>query len=396
MTGRVSRSGAREGWQKALLIRRALEKPDELSFYLTLAPEGTELATLVQVAGTRWTIEACFEAAKGEVGLDEYEVRSWTGWHRPVTLAMLAHAYLAVVRQHAIRGRGPRPRGRLAAPYGSRGAPAHLASRLGTAARSRSHPRLVGLATPTPAARQAITLDPQNQNSSTPAVELSSNSVVGPRMAVSLGVELSNRFVDGAVEVIRTVERLMSKVMPLQVAPETLDVVQLRSIFRQPLDPEPVGALGERGAACLAGVDRAVVEDQNEGLDRDASLGPIAPVDLLQESDEVRASFGPAGVNNEVATRPVEHAEHRHFGALARRRNAQVGPFLGPDMRQIGMGERFGLVREQKHDVTRLGLRFEQRPAQARPVHRVPVLATFQGVAGPSPAESPLFPQHDG
>jgi hypothetical protein len=154
------------------LIRRSLEKPDELTFYLTLAPEGTERATLVQVAGTRWTIEACFEAAKGEVGLDEYEVRSWTGWHRHVTLAMLAHAYLAVVRQHAIRGRGPRPRGRLAAPYGSRGAPAHLASRLGKAARSRSHPRLVGLATTTPAARQTITLDPQNQNSSTPAVVL--------------------------------------------------------------------------------------------------------------------------------------------------------------------------------------------------------------------------------
>src|SRR4051812_14722156 len=72
---------------------------------------------------------------KGEVGLDEYEVRSWTGWHRHVTLALLAHAYLAVVRQHAIRGRGPRPRGRLAAPYGSRGAPAPLASRLGKAAR---------------------------------------------------------------------------------------------------------------------------------------------------------------------------------------------------------------------------------------------------------------------
>src|SRR3954447_12600412 len=83
---------------------------------------------------------------------------------------------------------------------------------------------------------------------------LSSNSVVGQRMAVSLGVERSNRFVDGAVEVIRTVERLMSEVMPLQVAPETLDIVQLRSIFRQPLDGEPVGARGERGAACLAGV----------------------------------------------------------------------------------------------------------------------------------------------
>src|SRR5215211_3814006 len=95
---------------------------------------------------------------------------------------------------------------------------------------------------------------------------LSSDSVVGPRMAVSLGVERSNRFVDGAVEVIRTVERLMCEVMPLQVAPETLDIVQLRSIFRQPLDGEPVGARGERGAACLAGVDRAVVEDEHEGL----------------------------------------------------------------------------------------------------------------------------------
>ena len=62
----------------------------------------------MRVAGTRWTIEACFEAAKGEVGLDEYEVRSWTGWHRHVTLAMLAHAYLAAVREGG--GRGERRR----------------------------------------------------------------------------------------------------------------------------------------------------------------------------------------------------------------------------------------------------------------------------------------------
>src|SRR4051812_24834472 len=87
----------------------------------------------------------------------------------------------------------------------------------------------------------------------TAATRLSSNSVVGQRMAVSLGVELSNRFVDGAVEIVRAGERLMSEVMPLQVAPEILDIVQLRSIFRQPLDGEPVCALGERGAACLAG-----------------------------------------------------------------------------------------------------------------------------------------------
>ena len=60
----------------------------EFTFYLTLSPNETALAELVRVAGARWTIEACFEAAKGEVGLDRCEVRSWTGRHRHITLAM--------------------------------------------------------------------------------------------------------------------------------------------------------------------------------------------------------------------------------------------------------------------------------------------------------------------
>jgi SRSO17 transposase len=102
------RAGTRTatGWQKGLLIRRKIGKPAEFTFYLTLAPAATPLAELVRVAGTRWTIEACFEAAKGEVGLDQYEVRSWTGWHRHITLAMLAHAYLAVIRKAAVGGTG--------------------------------------------------------------------------------------------------------------------------------------------------------------------------------------------------------------------------------------------------------------------------------------------------
>ena len=87
-----------------LLVRRSPAEPGELAYHLTRAPEGTTLARLVRVAGTRWTIESCFEAAKGEVGLDEYEVRSWTGWHRHVTLAMLAHAYLAALRKAALGG----------------------------------------------------------------------------------------------------------------------------------------------------------------------------------------------------------------------------------------------------------------------------------------------------
>ena len=71
---------AAPGWEKGLLLRRSVTQPDELAFYLTHATDGTALADLVRVAGTRWTIEACFEAAKGEVGLDQYEVRSWAGW----------------------------------------------------------------------------------------------------------------------------------------------------------------------------------------------------------------------------------------------------------------------------------------------------------------------------
>jgi len=110
--------GAAPGWRMGLLIRRSPAEPDDLAYYLTHAPEPTTLAQLVRIAGTRWAIESCFEAAKGEVGLDEYEVRSWTGWHRHITLAMLAHAYLAVLRKAALGGRGrARPRRRAAAPH---------------------------------------------------------------------------------------------------------------------------------------------------------------------------------------------------------------------------------------------------------------------------------------
>jgi len=85
-----------------LLARRSIAKPGELSYYVCFGPAGTSLEELVRVAGTRWAIEECFEEAKGEVGLDQYEVRRWDGWYRHITLAMLAYAYLAVIRQHAL------------------------------------------------------------------------------------------------------------------------------------------------------------------------------------------------------------------------------------------------------------------------------------------------------
>jgi len=85
------------GW----LVRRSLADPTELAFYYTYAPRETPLAKLVAVAGCRWAIEEGFEQAKQETGLDEYEVRSWIGWHRHVTLSLLAHATLAAIRARA-------------------------------------------------------------------------------------------------------------------------------------------------------------------------------------------------------------------------------------------------------------------------------------------------------
>ena len=85
-----------------LLARRSIAKPGELAYYVCFGPAGTTLEELVRVAGTRWAIEECFEEAKGQVGLDQYEVRRWNGWYRHITLAMLAHAYLMVIRHHAM------------------------------------------------------------------------------------------------------------------------------------------------------------------------------------------------------------------------------------------------------------------------------------------------------
>lgn len=90
-----------EGWQRWLLVRRSLDDATDLAAFVCCAPAATPLEKLVQVAGSRWHIEIAFEEAKGEVGLDHYEVRSFVGWYRHITLACLAHALLVVVRARA-------------------------------------------------------------------------------------------------------------------------------------------------------------------------------------------------------------------------------------------------------------------------------------------------------
>ena len=82
------------------LVRRSINDPEDVAYFYTYAPKRTTLKKIVSIAGSRWAIEECFEQAKQEAGLDEYEVRSWVGWHRHITLSMLAHATLAVIRSH--------------------------------------------------------------------------------------------------------------------------------------------------------------------------------------------------------------------------------------------------------------------------------------------------------
>jgi len=97
----------RPGWPGRgfwLLARRRL--PDgELAFYACFGPARTTLAELVGVAGIRGAVEECFQAGKGQVGLDHYQVRRYDAWYRHTTLALVAQAFLAAVRAQAARNR---------------------------------------------------------------------------------------------------------------------------------------------------------------------------------------------------------------------------------------------------------------------------------------------------
>jgi len=88
------------------MVRRSIDD-GELAFYHCYNPGHAGFGELVNVAGARWPIEECFGAAKNEVGLDEYQVRKYDAWHRHITLAMLAHSFLAITAHHA-KKRGPK------------------------------------------------------------------------------------------------------------------------------------------------------------------------------------------------------------------------------------------------------------------------------------------------
>lgn len=95
-------SGQQSGWSRWLLVRRSLSDPTQLAYFMVFAPNGTSVPEAVRVAGARWSIEMGFEITKNELGLDHYEVRSWQAWYRHVTLVLLAHAVLSVIRAQAL------------------------------------------------------------------------------------------------------------------------------------------------------------------------------------------------------------------------------------------------------------------------------------------------------
>ncbi len=146
-------------WRRWLLIRKGLDDREELAYYVAAGPARTPLTRLARVAGARWSVEGAFEAAKQEAGLADYEVRSWTGWHRHVTLSLLAHAVLAAVRRLA--DGPPKKVGRRAGADrgdGAGGAPAAGPPAVGPPAGGRGGPGLVGVAEGPPGVRQTMPL----------------------------------------------------------------------------------------------------------------------------------------------------------------------------------------------------------------------------------------------
>lgn len=79
-----------EGWQAWVVVRRSISNPTEVVYHRVCAPKKTTLQQIVDVAGQRWKVEEAIERGKGDCGLDQYEVRSWTGWYRHVTLSLVA------------------------------------------------------------------------------------------------------------------------------------------------------------------------------------------------------------------------------------------------------------------------------------------------------------------
>src|SRR5580698_6427909 len=175
--------------------------------------------------------------------------------------------------------------------------------------------------------------------------------------------------------------------MRLEVAPDSLDVVQFRRVFGQPFDGEPMDAGGQRRHREFAGVDGAVVLDQHHRCEGLPGFWAIEPVELLEMGDEIAAALGRAGMDDEFADRVVERAQQRDFLCLSRGRHTQIRARLRPGMGEVGMRQRLALIVIEQDNIAGFGLLLAQLQAQADPLDLGGVLPALQRVSRPPPAE---------
>src|SRR5215208_1333102 len=197
-------------------------------------------------------------------------------------------------------------------------------------------------------------------------------------MGLSLVVETTDGVLDGAGESVGISEGMIGELMLFEVAPASLDVVQLGGVFRQPFEGEP-GTFGERLCGQLAAVDRPVVDNRDQGPHAfgDAVYG----ADLVEQVDKIGRALGGAGMHEQTATYRIEGPEHGLLLRLAGRLNTQLGAAPSPAARQIGMCERLGFVEEHQIDRARRGPGFQIDEPLAARCHPCCVLAPFESVA---------------
>lgn len=94
----------RNGMGHWILARRSITDPTEIAYYVCHAPARTTLNQLARIAGRRWPVEECFQQAKNEAGLDQYQARDWRAWYAHVTLSMAAHALLVITKALTAKG----------------------------------------------------------------------------------------------------------------------------------------------------------------------------------------------------------------------------------------------------------------------------------------------------
>ncbi|HEX6557554.1 MAG TPA: hypothetical protein VF026_32620, partial [Ktedonobacteraceae bacterium] len=188
-----------DGWQAWIVVRRSLSDPTEMVFHRVCAPKETTLPQIVDVAGARWKVEDAIERGKGECGLDQYEVRSWTGWYRHITLSLVAQFCATLMMDQANAEQEKKPGSRTLARavctassagedwpsvdplHLARSASLDLAAGLSAGDHARSHPGLVVVSASSSGCGSSLSLQ----------TAVSSQSILTPTVVLGIKVQLA-------------------------------------------------------------------------------------------------------------------------------------------------------------------------------------------------------------